>query len=232
MRGYEPWVLKHYDRTIVSSPADKSALLPDNDMVEVIPNGVDLDYFTYYTGPRDAATIVFLGKMSYYVNVASILWFYNQVFPLVRKQHPDVKLKIVGRNPTSTILSLRNDPAVEVTGTVEDVRPFLSKATLSVCPMVSGAGIQNKMLEAMAMGTPCVATNLACQALQTQVGQDVVVADSAEDLATAIGEMLNDPECRYQLGVQGRRYVENFHDWTKIGLRLNSLYDNLVSNNQ
>ena len=229
MRGFEPWVLHHFDSILASSPADQQALQRENVHVEVIPNGVDIDYFAFHEGPRDDATIVFLGKMSYYVNVASVLWFYRQVLPLVRCQRPEVKFKIIGRNPVPAITALNADPAVEVTGTVPDVRPFLAQATLAVCPMVTGAGIQNKMLEAMAMGTPCVATSLACQALQVQCGYEVMIADTAEAFATAVCELLDNPGRRRQSAEQGRRYVEHHHVWERIGDQLNQVYDDLLN---
>lgn len=234
MRRYEPSILPHYDRLLVSSPADKEAMLAAprrtaaNHNVTVIPNGVDMEQFSYQDGPREPETIVFVGKMSYYVNVASVLWFYRQVLPLIRRQRPNVKLQIVGRNPSSKILALKDDPNVEVTGTVPDVRPYLTRAAVAICPMVTGAGIQNKMLEAMAVGAPCVSTSLACQALQIVPGQEVMVADSAENFAEATLELLGSPGLRGQVAEKGRRYVEKYHAWDQIGDCLNQVYDSLV----
>jgi len=228
MRDYEPWIIQHYDKVVVSSPIDKNTFNSARREVEIIPNGVDLNYFNWYKGPREENSIVFLGKMSYYVNIASVLWFYHNVFPLVRRHHPKVRFNIVGRNPTPVITALGKDRSVEVTGTVPDVRPYLTKSTIAVCPMVSGAGIQNKMLEAMAMGLPCVATSLACQALQTQNGYDVLVADTAEDYANAISELLDHPEHRCRLAENGRHYVEQHHNWNGIGKQLDKLYRELL----
>lgn len=229
MCKYEPWVVNQFDKTIVSSPADRN-LLQDlgKRSVDVIPNGVAGNYFTYHDGQRPSATIIFLGKMSYYVNIASVLWFYKKIFPLIRQEHPEVCLKVVGRDPAPVITALSNDPAVEVTGTVADVRPYLNQATISICPMVSGAGIQNKMLEAMAVGTPCVATSLACMALQVIPGRDVMVADSAGEFAAAVCELLDNPERRREMAEHGRHYVEQFHNWNEIGDRLNKIYLKLI----
>jgi glycosyltransferase involved in cell wall biosynthesis len=227
MRRYEPWVIRHYDRTIISSPIDQLALQSKDKTVDVIVNGVDLDYFKFYDGSRQASTIVFLGKMSYYVNVASVLWFYKKVFPKIRRRRPDVIFKIVGRDPIPVITRLGKDPSVEVTGTVPDVRIYLSQASLSISPMVSGGGMQFKMLEAMAMGTPCVATRLACSPLQTSPGRDVIVADSPDEFATAVCELLDDPIKRSELAVNGRQYVEKFHNWTDRARQLNQLYEDM-----
>jgi sugar transferase (PEP-CTERM/EpsH1 system associated) len=229
MRNYEPWVLKHFDRVLASSCTDKKALENSSTPVDVVLNGVDMNYFSFYEGPRDPATIVFLGKMSYYVNVVSVFWFYYNVWPLIRKQYPEALFKIVGRNPIPKIRSLSADPAIEVTGTVPDVRPYLNRATISISPIVSGAGIQNKVLEAMATGTPCVATSLACQALQVSSYQEVLLADSAEEFASSVLELLENPEKRRRLTEKARLYVKNSHDWKNIGVGLNRIYKELLN---
>jgi sugar transferase (PEP-CTERM/EpsH1 system associated) len=229
MRGYEKQIINCYDQILVSSPADRYELGSEQ-MVDILPNGVDLAYFNYYDGKRQGAEIIFLGKMSYYVNVASVLWFYRKVFPMIREQRPDSRFVIVGRNPTKAIKALSVDPAVEVTGTVPDVRPFLRRASVAICPMVSGAGIQNKMLEAMAVGVPCVATTLACQALQVKQGREVLISDSAENFAQDVVELLGMPDKHKGLSQSARNYVERCHDWNLAGATLEKIYLGLSEN--
>lgn len=224
LRRYERWVAGHYAAVLVSSPVDGRELSAGGRQVTVIPNGVDLDYFAFQDGPRSGEEILFLGRMNYLPNVASLLWFYRRVLPQVRRQHPGVKLKVVGRDPVRAITALAADPAVEITGAVPDVRPYLAGATLSVCPMVSGAGLQNKLLEAMAVGAPCVATALAGQALQARAGQDYLLANHERDFAAAVLELLENPARRRQLVENARRYVEQEHNWEQIGQRLEHLY--------
>jgi glycosyltransferase involved in cell wall biosynthesis len=229
MRRFESRVLRHFDRVVVSSPADREALeRAGGNGVTVVPNGVSVRYFAFREEPRDEETIVFLGKMSYYVNVASVLWFYREVFPLIRRQRPRVRLKIVGRDPTPRITALAADDAVEVTGTVPDVRSHLARATVSICPMITGAGIQNKVLEAMAVGTPTVATTIACQALTVESGHDVLIADSAEAFAAGVLELLDDEGLRRQLTSNARRYVEQHHTWEIVGRQLEEIYNDLL----
>ena len=228
MRKYEPWILQHYDKTIISSPVDLTKLSSLDHSSEIIPNGVDFDYFSNQMRCPVDETIVFLGKMSYYVNVASVLWFYREVFPRIQQQHPNTHFLIVGRNPVPAINKLTIDPAVSVTGTVPDVRPYLAKASVAICPMVSGSGIQNKLMEAMAMGIPCVSTSIACSALNTIPGQDVLVADTAQDFASAVCSILEQPDLNKALSENGRQYVEHFHDWKVIGNSLNQIYRELV----
>jgi polysaccharide biosynthesis protein PslH len=226
---YESWALGHFDKVLVSSPIDRNMLEKEStSTVSVIPNGVDTGYFSFSSSNYDPDTIVFLGKMSYYVNISSVFWFYRKVFPIIKRQRPSVKLKIVGRDPVLSIRKLANDPAVEVTGTVEDVRPHLAGAALSICPMVSGAGIQNKMLESMSVGTPVVATSMACQALEASPGKDYLGADTPEAFAGHVLEVLDNPKKREMLSSNGRLYVEQIHTWNNIGQRLNAVYDNLM----
>jgi len=229
MRRFEPKIVHRFDRVVVSSPADGQALeSTGGSRTSLITNGVDTSYFSFHQGSREEQTIVFLGKMSYYVNVASVLWFYHQVFPLIRRVKPAIRLKIVGRSPVGKITALAADEAVEVTGSVPDVRPYLSGATISVCPMVTGAGIQNKMLEAMAVGTPVVATSLACQALQVEPGCEVLVGDSPEEFAAHVLDLLDDGRLRSQLALSARRYVEEYHVWARAAGQLGAIYTDLV----
>lgn len=232
MRRFEPRVMRKFDRVLVSSPADRDALERGGENgVAVIPNGVDAGYFAFHDGPRDDDTLMFLGKMSYYVNVAAVRWFCQEVLPLIRRQRPNARFKIVGRDPEREIMALAGD-GIEVTGTVPDVRPHLAGAAVSVCPMVTGSGIQNKMLEAMAVGAPTVSTTIACQALSVEPGRDVLVADKPEAFADCVVTLLNDGELRRRMAANARRYVEQHHDWRTIGCRLEEIYNGLLSGNQ
>src|SRR6185437_14741692 len=121
-------------------------LAPDRS-VSVIANGVDLDYFRPLAAAREPATIVFSGKMSYHANVSAALYFVQNVLPLVRTEHPGVRVRIVGSHPTARVRKLASDPGIEVTGHVQDIRESLGRATLSVCPVTVKVGIQNKILE-------------------------------------------------------------------------------------
>ncbi|MBL8092755.1 MAG: glycosyltransferase [Anaerolineales bacterium] len=230
-RRYEAWLAGQFDRVLVTSPKDQDAfrsLAPSvvaEGRVEVLPNGVALDYFTPDpTHPRDAATLVISGKMSYHANVTMAVQFAQRVFPIVKSARPDVKLVIVGKDPSAEVRALATDPAVTVTGGVPDVRPYLRQATVAAAPIAYGVGIQNKVLEAMAVGTPVVCTPQAVSALQTVDGRDLVVAESETDQAQAIVNLLNDPARAAQIGSAGRAYIERHHDWSRITERLEAIY--------
>lgn len=240
-RRYEGWLVSQFNNVLVTSPLDKSALeylasisknrkhTQDNaqaDVVRVLPNGVDLDYFSPTDQPRESATLVFSGKMSYHANVTAGLYLVNDVMPLIWAKKPDASVWIVGKDPPAVIRQLanRNPQRVFVTGTVQDIRPYLSRASIAVCPVTYGAGIQNKVLEAMAMATPVVATPQAVSALQTLQDKHVFVGTDAESLANMVIRLLEDQELQRRIGHAGRQYVARFHDWQSITTSLEELY--------
>jgi sugar transferase (PEP-CTERM/EpsH1 system associated) len=228
---YEGWLTSQFRTVLVTSPADRDALAalsaragrkPD---LRVIPNGVDLDYFGADLGlSREPDTLVLSGKMSYHANVTMAVFFVREVLPLVRARRPATKVWIVGKDPAPEVQALAADPAVTVTGAVPDIRPYLQRATLAVAPIAYGVGIQNKVLEAMACGTPVVATSQAVSALQIEPGRDVVVADGPAALAEKTLELLEQPARREAVGRAGRAYVEAHHDWRKIVSQLEESY--------
>lgn len=227
---YEGWLINQFDRTVVTAPADREALqvlspkssTPD---LRVIPNGVDLDYFKQDLNvQREPATLVMSGKMSYHANVTMVINFVRESWPIIRAARPDAKLWIVGKDPTAEIQALSQDPAITVTGTVADVRPYLQQATLAVAPVAYGVGIQNKVLEAMACGAPVVSTSQAVSALAVQPGVEVSVADTPTTFANEVVSLLNQPHLRQQLSERGRQYVQDQHDWVKIVERLEDAY--------
>ena len=234
-RHYESRLLEGYQRVLVTSPRDKETLLQlattadAEQRLVVLPNGVDLDYFKPLEISRDPASLVFTGKMSYHANVAAALDLANQVMPLVWQQLPDTKLIIAGKDPAAELLALAADPRLTVTGTVPDLRPYLAKAAVAVSPMRYGVGIQNKVLEAMAMATPVITTPQTVTALQTRVEHDILVADTPQAMARLIVKVLLNEALRRRIGQAGRQYVETHHDWQVAAARLESVYRQLLA---
>jgi sugar transferase (PEP-CTERM/EpsH1 system associated) len=234
-RRYEGRLLERYSRVLVTSPRDRDALVQMADSREahhrlvVLPNGVDLAYFSPLKLDRDPATIVFSGKMSYHANVAAALDLATQVMPRVWAQSPAARLVIAGKDPTPELLGLSADRRITVTGSVPDLRPYLAQATLAVTPIRYGVGIQNKVLEAMAMATPVVSTPQATSALQAKPGHDVLVAETPEALARAVLTLLSDERLREEIGQAGRRYVQIHHDWMHIGQVLEEVYHEAIA---
>ena len=227
----ERWLVDQFQRIVVTSPVDRQAFLdlrPHKDgqeKIHVISHGVDLDYFTPDESiKRDPATLVISGKMSYHANVTMALALVEDIMPLIWEKLPDVRLVIVGKDPPSQIKALAKDPRVEVTGLVPDLRPYLRKATLAVAPVQYSAGIQNKLLEAMACGTPVISTSLCTSALRVKPGEDIILADSPHAFADQVVDLLNDPNRCSKIGQSGLEYVRRYHDWRGIASHLVGIY--------
>lgn len=233
---YEGWLLDKFHHVLVTSPVDRDALLGLNAQgrnpapISVLGNGVDVDHFSPDPAvAREPATLVISGKMSYHANVTMTLYLVNQIMPHVWQQRPDVKLLVVGKDPTREIQALAENPNVIVTGTVDSLPPYLQKATVAVAPITYGAGIQNKILEAMSCGTPVVTTPHAVSALCIEPGRDLLVADAPEDYAQAILSILEDPQLQQELGWNGRTYVEKYHHWPNVAARLETIYAEAIA---
>lgn len=238
-RKYEGWLVDQFDRTLVTSPADREALAQLTRLarsrakkqalaqkteipIDVIPNGVDLEAFSANVGERQSATIVMTGKMSYHANITAAHFLVENVMPLVWAAYPHARVQLVGANPTAEIRALedRYPGKVEVTGTVPDVAPYLRAATLAAAPIAYGVGIQNKVLEAMACATAVVCTPQAVSALQAHAEQDVLVAQDQQEFADKVVGLLSNQQLRNRIGDAGRAYVEKNHDWDRVVVRL------------
>jgi len=240
-RRYEARLLAQYDQVVVTSQRDKEALeglahrylSPQTHTapVTVVTNGVDMEYFrppeTRFFGKNRVSPpiVIFTGKMSYHANVAAVLYFAQEVLPHIWAQNPEVRFQIVGKDPPETVQQLATDGRIQVTGTVDDLRPYLAQATVAVCPALYAVGVQNKVLEAMAMGTPVVSMPSGCAALAVEEGQDVLIAEGAEELATAILRVVIDPALARHLSVAGWQYVEAHHSWEAGARRLVATYE-------
>jgi glycosyltransferase involved in cell wall biosynthesis len=173
--------------------------------------------------------------MSYHANITAALHLVKAIMPRVWAQRPDVSVWIVGKDPPAAVQALAthdgNGPAskrVVVTGTVPDVRPYLQQATVAVAPIPYGAGIQNKVLEAMSCGAPIIATPQASSALQVRPDRDLVLAEDADDFAQAILQLLAQPQRRAALGANGRCYVETYHSWETAARSFEDLYQTAI----
>jgi sugar transferase (PEP-CTERM/EpsH1 system associated) len=187
------------------------------------PNGVDTEYFRSNGAAFDPDTICFTGLMNYFPNEQSVLEFCRDTLPLVRAEHPAVRLKIVGADPAPRIRALARIPGVTVTGTVPDIRPHLGSAALSVAPLRIARGTQNKMLESMAMGVPVVATSLAARGVDAVPGEHLLTADRPRECADAILRLLRDRAYRDSLARAARARVESHHDWAASMRKLDAI---------
>jgi glycosyltransferase involved in cell wall biosynthesis len=232
VRRFEATEYRRFARVTVVSKADRAALLEIDPSlrIEVIPNGVDVEFFAPDPDASvDAGRIVFTGVMSYAPNVLAAEFLAREVFPRVRRERPDVRLAIVGRSPASAVRALGELPGVDVTGEVLDIRPWLRESRVYVCPMTSGTGIKNKLLEAMACGLPCVATPLALQGIGAAPGSEVLVGAGADELARETARVLGDDALATELGAAGRAYVRSAHDWSAVARRYVSVWEDVAA---
>ena len=154
-----------------------------------------------------------------------------EIMPRVWRTRPAARLYIVGKDPPPAIKQLARNPLVTVTGTVDDIRPFLWRATVSVVPLLYGAGIQNKILEAMATGTPVVTTYQALSALQAGAGTDLFVADDPDGFSQKVLQLLADRDLQQKTGDAGVTYVRTFHSWASIASQLVNIYQRILGSN-
>jgi glycosyltransferase involved in cell wall biosynthesis len=195
--------------------------------IQVVSNGVDADYFRSAVRTQPAQpTIVFTGDMSYFPNQEAVRYFARQVLPLVRKSVPEARFLIVGRNPGRPVTALQQIGGVEVTGLVADIRTYLAMATVAVAPFSIAAGLQNKILEAMAYGLPVAGTSRAVQGLSAAVAGMIEVGDDAQTLADKVTTLLRDPEQARNIGQESRRRVSGDYNWDLTGEVLCSLMEN------
>ena len=245
-RRYEGWAVGQFDQVLVTSKVDQAALeelvqaavrqsrppgRPSGRPIQVLPNGVDLAHFKPPDKPREPETVVLSGKMSYHANVTAAHQLVGSIMPIVWASCPTVKVMLVGSTPTPDVRALakRYSPLVTVTGYVPDVQPYLQSATLAAAPMAYGAGIQNKVLEALACGTAMVASPQAIAALPDSVRQALLVAGDDRSSAAAILSILQDPALRSRLEQGGRAYVCDHFDWLSVTAELETIYDGLLS---
>lgn len=194
--------------------------------VQAIPNGIDSDYFAPSPMPGNPEILIFSGVMGYGPNEDAAIFFATEILPLVQKQFPNVALFVVGQDPGSKVRALANTTGVHITGTVEDVRPYFHRAGIYVCPLRYGAGMKNKLLSAMAMGIPVVATSLSLEGIDITPEKDVLVADSPEAFASQVIRLLSQPLLYQQLREQGLAIVREKYSWKKV---ISQLDDALTS---
>jgi len=203
--GFERKVAEQFDKALLISEKDRLAIDPEKSLDNVMfsPHGTDADYFRppQNESKREPATLIFTGVLSIDTNSSAVIYFYDEIFPLVRKAIPEIKFLIVGSRPPRSIRKLADDQAVTVTGFVDEMLPYLHRATIGLDPLLIGAGLQNKMLEGMAAGLPMVVTPLANEGIGATPGIEVLVAEEVEAFAQEVITLINNPKKRKEIGM-------------------------------
>jgi glycosyltransferase involved in cell wall biosynthesis len=226
LRDLEGRLLRSAAGHIVCSEREQLALRQrePSARVEVIENGVDVAAFSRRSGdeaPRHR--IVFVGSMDYHANIDACMYFGRGIWPRLRSRLPAWKLTLVGSRPTPEIVALANDPSIEVTGTVPDVRPYYREAVAAVVPLRLGGGTRLKILEAMAAGVPVISTALGAEGLEVRPGRDILIARTEQDWESAL-KAIRTQCCWDGLSTNGRELVSRRYDWDAIGKQLFDVY--------
>jgi polysaccharide biosynthesis protein PslH len=219
MRRYESRACADAALTLAVSEVDQRSLATDagGARIETIPTGVDTQFFHPRPASEAFGHLVFTGSMDWYPNEDGILAFLEGAWPQIRERVPTAALTVVGRNPRPRLTrAAAVAGGVTVTGTVDDIRPFVARAALYVAPLRVGGGTRLKLFEALAMGKAVVATRLAAEGLPMVPGKHYVAADNPAELAAAVVELLADPRRRAELGAAGRRLVEERFSWPSV----------------
>jgi sugar transferase (PEP-CTERM/EpsH1 system associated) len=228
--GFEKELAHAVDENVFCTPLEQKIFqerIPGASSL-VIRNGVDLAHHRPATTPPEPGLLVFVGVMNYYPNVEGIAWFAREILPEIQRRVPGARLAIVGSHPTKTVLELARLPGVTVTGFVDDPRTWLARAAVSVAPLRIARGIQNKVLEAMAMGLAVVGTRSATQGVDGVSGRDYLVAESAGEQVEAVCGLLREPERARELGRAARAFVEANYDWETCLRPLDSILERVT----
>ncbi|MFZ1060704.1 MAG: TIGR03087 family PEP-CTERM/XrtA system glycosyltransferase, partial [Candidatus Rokuibacteriota bacterium] len=225
LRSYEAEVARSARLCVLATAAEEALLKSFAPWANtaVIPNGIDLDHFTPVASAVADPTLIFTGAMDYLPNIDAVHYFCSDIYPVVRREVPEVRFLIVGLNPPASVLRLGRLPGVVVTGTVPDVRPFYAQASVCVAPLRIARGVQTKILQGMAMGLPVITTSRGCQGIEARPGQDLLVEDDPIVFATRLVELLRNPTLRCGLGRRARAFVEAHHPWESSLARLEAL---------
>jgi sugar transferase (PEP-CTERM/EpsH1 system associated) len=216
--------------TVSDTDRDVFARTIEPAKITVIPTGVDLDFFQPAAGKEQPNTLVFTGSMDYMPNEDGICYFVEQILPRVRVHIPNVALLVVGRRPSARLLKLATmTPGLEVTGAVEDIRPYVQRGSVYVVPLRVGSGTRLKIFEAMAMGKAVISTSVGAEGLPVRSEQDILIADTPEAFANAVVRLLADRNLRDELGRAARDLVVQKHSWASVAQHFELTLETLVS---
>jgi len=229
---YETDIINYFDKNLFVSDVDKKYIERYTDVknVNIVPVGVDTSFFSYSNTGFEQNEIVFIGNMRTYPNNDAAYYFADEIFPLIIQKCPEANFTIVGTNPTKRIMSLNERKHIFVTGHVDDVRPYLRNAAVTVCPMRAGAGMQNKILESMAVGTPVVSSIIGLEGIGAVPDRDILVAENELEFAEKVAILLKNKQLRNKISRNGRMFVEERFSDNIVVDKLRCLVNELCNN--
>ncbi len=235
LEKFEKDVFRNSDgiTAVSQEEADEIRKISDNKNVALIDNGVDLKYFNAHeshSGGSNSTKLVFTGSMDWRPNQDAAVYFVREIFPKLKALIPEISATFVGRNPTDEILSLQDVNGITITGTVDDVRPYIEEASIYIVPIRIGGGSRLKILEALAMKKAVVSTSVGAEGLKTKDKKHLLVADSAVEFVAEIERLLKNPQLAKELGDNGRELVEQSYGWDALALKLDNFLQQVVNN--
>lgn len=237
MARVERMYLRKADHILTVSDLDRDVFsrVINAQKITTIPTGVDIDYFIP-NGDSSAIeenNLVFTGSMDWLPNEDAIVFFAEKILPIIQKQLPAVKLWVVGRKPTQKVLALaEGNPAIEVTGAVPDIRPYMKSAAVYVVPLRIGGGTRIKIFEAMSAGKAVVSTSIGAEGLPVTNGEDIFLADQPDDFAAAVVRLVSDTRKRNRISRAARELVQSRYSWSGVTDVLETVLVNAVEQNQ
>jgi sugar transferase (PEP-CTERM/EpsH1 system associated) len=225
LHAEEKRLANRFDYCTATTRAELDSLraLGADTQTDWFPNGVDHEFFAPGPEPYDPETICFVGRMDYYPNQECMFEFCDRTWPLLREKRPNLRMQIVGADPSPAVTQLAERPGIEVTGSVPDVRPYVRGSAAMIAPLNIARGTQNKLLEAMAMGVPVVTSSVAAGGVDAVAGEHLLVADSPEDCRDAVLRVLDDRSERTRLAEAGRARMLSNHAWPSSMQRLDGI---------
>jgi polysaccharide biosynthesis protein PslH len=230
-KAYTRRLIKQYDACTVVSDREKEILtqvVDGNIPVYVVPNGVDLNYHRPSITIPQPNTLIYHGALTFNANFDAIRYFLKDILPIIRVQAPEVKLTITGTIQGVDFSDLPLDDHIIFSGFLQDIRPAVAGSWACVVPLRLGGGTRLKILEAMALGTPVIATLKAAEGICITPGKNILLADSPEEFSAQTVRLLNDKQLRDELSKNGRELVENNYGWDAIGISFNRLIDDVM----
>jgi glycosyltransferase involved in cell wall biosynthesis len=193
--------------------------------VEIIQNGVDIEYYRPGTAPEDEHGMVYIGNYGYPPNADAMIYFCREIFPLIRRSVPDAHLTLLGANPPRELSGM---PGVKLAGFIEDIRPIVQAAGMMVVPLRMGGGTRLKILDGMAMGKAIVSTHIGAEGLDVHPDEDILVANEPADFAAQVIRLMEDSNLRHRLGANGRKLVERDYNWDRLAEREADWFERIV----
>jgi polysaccharide biosynthesis protein PslH len=235
IRNYERKMIGTYDLTITVGEKDYEVLkwLSPNANIEFIPNGVDTNF--YHPLPEEKKikpALIFTGNMSFAPNVDAVMYFYNDIFPLVRSKIPDIQLYIVGTSPTDMIKRLSEDNNVIVTGYVDDIRKYIARADVIICPLRIGCGIKNKILEAMSMEKCVVSTSIGAEGINVKNFENILISDNPAEFADMVVKGTCDSKLRERIAKNAKELIQKKYTWDICSDNYARLYEGLIKSHK